>query len=288
MGHQTDGAPQVSILSRLFGNGGSPASAPSRVQNLSVRGRGRPRQDERNAEIIRKYQSGVSVVTLGDEYGITRERVCQILRADNLTNLKREQLRVAREVAENNRAKITAEVQSMRAAKVAEAVDLVRNGASRSQAVTATRLPSHVVLKACIDAGLARVHGRWGREAEFQTRRKLILALRAENKTWAEIKKIHGFGLYAWALRNVPEIRVGMGNHRPRVRATTSVTTAAPMPSPDVWTPERIATLCRMYFDGCSAQHIADLLGEGFTHNSVIGKINRLRAAKQLLPVTAA
>lgn len=247
------------------------------------RPRRRPKTD-RNAQIIEKYKNGASAEQIGSEYGITRERICQILRPHNLTNIKAEQKRIAREFVEAERSKIVDQIKSTRAGAVAEAVAIVRNGGSRNDAVRRTGLPVHVVHSACNQAGLPHRHGRWAREIEFQKRMDLIRTMRAEGKLWNEIGHSH----YSWAVRNMPEI---IGAHPKKTRGVATVkaaASAAPIPpAPDVWTPEKVATLCRMYFDGCSAQQIADVLGEGFTRNSVIGKSNRLRAAKQLLPVTA-
>lgn len=48
----------------------------------------------------------------------------------------------------------------------------------------------------------------------------------------------------------------------------------APAASP--WTPERINKLRQMWADGFSTPYIAGMLGGGITHNSVIGKAQRL------------
>lgn len=242
-------------------------------------------QADRNVEIIRKYKSGDSVITLASEYGVTRERICQILRPHNLTNIKREQRRVAREVVEAERSMIVAQFNYARAEAIAQAVEIVRGGGSRNDAIRQTGLPPHVVLAACDQAGLPRRHGRWKRESEFQERAARIRAMRAEGKTWSEIGPSH----YSWAVRHMPEVmgsRANKANGNATVKPRTKPT--PPVPPYDVWTTDKVAVLCRLYFDGCSAQQIADVLGEGFTRNSVIGKTNRLRAAKQLLPVTAA
>jgi len=53
-----------------------------------IRGTGRPRgpaispaRDARDSEILRRYVAGASARELGLEYGISKERVCQICRA---------------------------------------------------------------------------------------------------------------------------------------------------------------------------------------------------------------
>jgi hypothetical protein len=246
------------------------------------RRRARPKGD-RNAAIIEKYKNGASVNQIGTEYGVTRERVCQILRPHNLTNIKLEQRRVARELAESEREAIKEKMKGDRAAQVAAAIEIVRAGGSRNDAVRQTGLPVHLVLDACDKAGLPRHHGRWKREAEFQDRIKQIREKREQGKTWEEI----GRAEYSWAIRHMPDVKSGRGKRHKKT--PTEPRSAAieqnARPASDPWTEERIIALRRMYFDGCSTQQIADVLGEGITRNAVIGKTNRLRAEKQLLPL---
>ena len=237
---------------------------------------------KRNAEIIQKYKDGISVGKLGAEYGITRERVCQILRPHNLTNLKVEQRRVAREEAEAERDLIREQNRLAREGKIAQALDIVRNGGSRNDAIAATGLPVYLIVRACEEAGMPHNHGRWNREDEFQERISRAKELRAQGKTWSEVGRALGIRsttLYNFIVRYAPELKT-----RNIVRARRATTPRTPVMSDDEWTPDQVSELCRLYFSGCSAQQIADIMGIGFSRNSVIGKTNRLRAARQLLP----
>lgn len=240
-----------------------------------------PAFSERNKDIIEKYKSGLSAEQIGQEYGITRERVCQIIRPLLLPQLKAERARLAREALAAETAAITEEVKAERKAQIERAVQLVRDGASRNEAARQTGLLISQIQIACKAAGLPHLYGKWGRVPELEQRAKDIRRQRAEGKTWDEI----GQSNYAWAVRHLPDI---IGQHQPRRRRKGLLATLASLPEapppPNPWTPEKEEALCRMYFDGCSAQHIADVLGEGFTRNAVIGKTNRLRAQKLLQP----
>jgi len=161
-----------------------------------------PTYKERNAEIIQKYKDGATGEAIAQEYGITRERVFQILRPFNLPNLKAEQKRLAREAVEAERETIIAEMKASRAADIERALEIVRAGGSRNDAIRATGLPVHLVHKVCGDAGLPNKHGRWRREREFEERKARIRALRAEGKTWKQI----GTSLHHWAVCHMPEL----------------------------------------------------------------------------------
>lgn len=241
---------------------------------------------QRNAEIIEKYKAGASVLQLGEEYGLTRERICQFLRPHNLTNLKAEQRRVARETIEAERARIVSELHASRSEAIARAVEIVRAGGSRNEAIRKTRLPVHLVNKACKDAGLPYHHGRWQREGDVEKRRKRATELRIAGKTWAEIKEItaaEGDTISMnYVARHFPELMTRISRPKrqnipaaPKVASATSV----------AWSDDDVTKLCRMYFAGCSAQQIADVLG--VTRNAIIGKTNRLRADGLLKPPAA-
>lgn len=236
----------------------------------------------RNTEIIEKYKAGASVGTLGNEYGVTRERICQILRPHNLTNLKAEQKRIAREETEAEREAIIAGLKAARENAIEQAVEIVRAGGSRNDAIRVTGLPVYLVQQACKDAGLPHYHGRWHREADNERRRIRARELRAAGKTWAEIKAItaaEGDQIdMNWVARHCADL---MGTRQPRKQQPKQ---PKPTPQDYPWSDDKIATLCRMYFKGCSAQQIADVLGQPFTRNSIIGKTNRLRAAGLLKP----
>jgi transposase len=272
---------EVQTIYKSLTRTGTPRSAAAIHPNgISTR--------RRNAEIIEKYKAGASAEQIGQEYGICRERVCQLLRPHNLTNIKAEQKRIARETVEAEREQIVSELSTSRAEVIARAVAIVRAGGSRNDAIRQTGLPVHIVQKACKDAGLPHLHGRWLREADIDLRRKRAAALRAIGKTWAEIETIttsEGNKITMnFVARHFPELmgpRIAAKSHPKRNGVATSV----PQSTPDVWPTEKIAELCRMYFTGCSAQQIADILG--ITRNAVIGKTNRLRADGQLKPPAA-
>jgi transposase len=234
----------------------------------------------RDAEIAQKYKDGMSGGALSHEYNLSHERIYQILRRVGLTDVITERKRAVREALQAERDDAVAAFKARREAEIAKAVRIVREGGSRNEAARATGLHVRIVQQACAEAGLPQKYGRWGRDAEYQQRRESIIAARKAGKTWAEI----GHYNYLWTLAHIPEL---IGTKQKPMKASSPPRKVEPLPDPEtVWTDEKISEMSRMYFAGCSAQHIADVLGKPFTRNSVIGKTNRLRAAGQLKPPT--
>ena len=66
-----------------------------------------------------------------------------------------------------------------------------------------------------------------------------------------------------------------------------SVLTMVSGAQPAGWTDERVETLKKLWMEGLSASQIAGELGEGVTHNAVIGKVHRLKLSARAKPTNS-
>lgn len=237
----------------------------------------------RNQEICRRYEAGETCGQLATVYGVTRERICQILRRNNLIEKKIQRRRLVQESLAEDKAAALAEI----AAKKTAAVDLVRKGASWGDAARQTGLTSSIVGYECNKAGVKSRHGRW---RDFSEREAKVRALRAEGKTFSEIiRTLRTAGDPArlqWIYNNCPDL---IQHQKPQSANSASFSVAPrppkpPRPDPEsIWTDEKVAALKQHWRNGCSAQQISDIFGNPpFTRNAVIGKVNRLRHDRKL------
>jgi hypothetical protein len=244
--------------------------------------------------MVAAYEKGEeNLQSLGDKYGITRERVRQILEPVGSTALVKEQRRIRREEAQAAAAELKAAVRAERAAKVNEAIEIVRQGFSINEARRRVPgLPVHGLQLECRKAGVESQHGRW---RDFTPKINRVRELRANGIAWKNISEqlgIEGFGKFGpdFVTRHMPDLV----EHRPRrTNGATSPTLptlprAAPRPKKiwvdpeSIWTDAAVERLKTMWLNGSTAQQCSDILGPTFTRNAIIGKINRLRAAGNL------
>ncbi len=145
---------------------------------------GRP-TDERNKAICEAYTASKgNTVTLGKQYGISRERVAQILRKNNLIELRAERNKLAREMIAEDRAVEKAAVL----ANFRRAEALVSEGKSINEAAFEVGLVPTVFqhwLK--LNTKTKSRHGRW---QDWQPRIDRFLALRKAGHTIAKTIKI--------------------------------------------------------------------------------------------------
>jgi hypothetical protein len=238
--------------------------------------------EERNQAWIKAYEDGTSNASqLAKEAGVSRERVCQILRPHKVIEKRAERRKKVQEAMSEEFERLKQETKENQRKKFEPGFELVRQGQSFSGAALSIGITAmqeqRVFIIACKALGLKMHTSRW---ADFSDRRRRCEELSAQGHSVASMvklmrangdPKVHENWVYA----NLPHLRKGR-TARPKPPKP---------PKPDIesiWTAERIDLLRRSWKDGLSAQHIADLLGTGFTRNSVIGKANRLRAAGQL------
>lgn len=185
---------------------------------LPTRGRGRPAgawsaNIERDAEILRLYEEeNASSPQLERMFGISRERVCQILRKTNTIETRLERRRIAQAALKQERTRIKRAAVKDRRDRMSAAVELVRAGESMRQAsVQAGLSPSmtNQLGAECRAAGVPVRHGRHGRDWSERRRRvkelydkdmprsQIVRALREEDPT------IHD----AWISQRMPELK---------------------------------------------------------------------------------
>lgn len=258
----------------------------------------RPIIINRNLSMAHDYEiEGLSLIDLAKKHGITRERVCQILRPAGIIESRGERNRIAREEAQAESQAIKAKFKADRAAKLAEVVHLVKQGYSINEAARRhPGLPKNLYAQAVKDAGVVSRHGRWRDQSKKVARAR---ELRKARMSWIAISdqlKVEGFGgIYpAWVDRHCPDLMQedayqprADGSKKPIVRANSKARKTRRIPKPivnidDHWTPRLITRLLRLWLGGATAQQIADIFGEPFTRSSILGKLNRLRENGQL------
>lgn len=126
---------------------------------------------DRNRRICEEYASGVNSPALAKKYGLTRERIRQVLEPSGLISKKK-----AARKAMAAEFKLEKEARaSERAALLDRAIDFVRAGMSIAKAATSVNLPSGAVRDAVKKAGVVSSCGRWNpREQEHLAARELV------------------------------------------------------------------------------------------------------------------
>jgi hypothetical protein len=164
----------------------------------------------RNKAICDEYsQTGASSIWLARKYGISRERVCQILRRANLIDLKYERRRLARE-------QIAAEIAEQRAAvraKIDEAIAMIHGGCSINEVSRRTGVTVGVLRTKA--KGLSQ-HGRW---RDWSARKNRYLQLRSSGLSMArsiEIMRAEGERINkSWIAHNFPNVHPNRGDPLP-------------------------------------------------------------------------
>lgn len=251
-----------------------------------------PALSERNMAITLAYENGDNSTALAEKHGVSRERICQILRRTNTIEHRAERRRAEREAFAEEAARITAAHKEELQKKLEQAVDLVRQGKSLANAAFIVGLSkNHTKLlgKECKRLG---VETKWGRFIDRAPKIARCRDLRAQGLKWTEISKIcdaEGLGQVnpVWVSYAMPDLVQRRGEKREKEIKTAEPENCEPKVRPPraeefVWTPESVAKLIELWFSGASAQQCVDVLGAPLTSNSIIGKINRLRAAGEL------
>lgn len=139
--------------------------------------------EQREAAMCRDYLAGFSSPALAVRYGITRERVRQILKPHGLIAERKKQKAQKRMDRDAAKRAYWYEFERRRQ----DGVEMVENGVSIAKACRATRI-SYTSLKAALeDRGVKSIHGRWRDETVLRRR---VVELIAEGKKARQIKKI--------------------------------------------------------------------------------------------------
>lgn len=174
---------------------------------------------DRNLEIITKYSSDpkkFSTGALAEMYGISKERVCQILRTVNAIGKAQARKELAREALADSKAEAAKELEAL----YEKVVDYVRAGMSIRKACAAVGQPMHGQFATVVGAkvrvaGIRRRYGPHGRAEEFAERKRRVEALLREG--WAVkaiIDKLRAEGETinsVWVYTNFPKPRKNFG-----------------------------------------------------------------------------
>ena len=266
----------MSILNKIFG---TREAAP--INRKMGRQKANP---DRDMQITLAYQDGQNSQRLADKYGVTRERICQILRRTNTIEHRAERRRIEKETIENEATELRTKAKAEFDQRLAAAIELVRSGSPLNKASRQVGLPpksnSYLGLE-CKKAGVSTVYGPW---RDYGPKIVRVRELRGEGHTWADISSIcisEGLGpvVGAWPHNNVPDL---MTKRIKREKKETPTIAKPPKPPEFEWSEENTNKLVQLWLNGASAQQCVDVLGPPITRNSIIGKINRLRAAGKL------
>lgn len=249
----------------------------------------RPMQSkaERNAEWCRLYEEGKSSQEIADFYNVSRERVCQILRRANLIEHKMQRRRLAAELFEQDKA----EVRAKRLLDEYRLVEFVRAGDSLATAASKVGFTTPVATWICKKRGIKSSWGRWRDLSARKARiRELVEGGHPLTVAMAQVGEEEGGRsiAYSWVQHNCPELlkknRSAVVNPLPPMPPVQS----SPISVPKLasfeqleWSDERKARLLELWFNGSSAQQIADIFGD-CTRNAVLGQVHRLRMAGKL------
>lgn len=170
---------------------------------------------ERNAEMRRLYEENPkenSVGKLGERYGISRERVCQVLRKTNTISTVQERRSMAKKALAKEVKAAKVEAKRIWNAELQKALKLVREGTSLREAVKQSGIKLHSNFanelgKLVRVEGVELKHGRW---RDFSERKARLTKLREKGYSWKEVlDTMHHEGdpvYYGWIIDNMPEL----------------------------------------------------------------------------------
>lgn len=265
----------MKLLDALFRtNGHVPAVAALTRKSHAPREKTRQRDEQVKA----RYLAGENTPALADAFGLSRERICQILRRDDLIDAKAERRRLGKELVLENIEAVKAENAARLQEKLERGISLVRAGSSYRAAAIAVdgacySYFANLLAASCKKAGIKNNHGRHDRD--YTWRRERVRQLAAEGYTinrTVEIMRGEGDRIFSnWIYEHCKDVQFTK-----RRRRQKPALPAKAGPPAFEWSEERITDLRRHWLNGLSAQQIADIFG--CTRNTVIGKVNRLRS----------
>lgn len=194
-------------------DGGPPAAAPITEVPPSTHGN---TKFVRNQEIIDKYVAdpvGNSCPKLAKEYGLSAERIAQILRRPNVIAGAQARRQAAREALAAQKDELSAEARAVMEQALERGIELVRGGMSISAAAAACGYSTHTFANnlgsKCRALKITLTHSRW---QDFTERKARVRALAAEGLSVPKIVDRLRAGPdprmnAVWIYRNMPEVK---------------------------------------------------------------------------------
>lgn len=181
------------------------------------------RNDEkiiRNQEIVDKYfadPKANSSEKLAIEYGLSRERVCQILRRSNAIATAKERKEAVKGAYDDLRQQLTETAKQEYEQKITEALDLMRQGKSMRQAAIAVGFQAHsnfsnVLANRAKVLGIPMFHGP---HRDFEPRKAKVRELWEQGlPVYKIVAKLRDDGADKtinenWVYANMPELKKG-------------------------------------------------------------------------------
>lgn len=138
----------------------------------------------RNADICARFDAGETATAIGESLGLSRERVCQVLRKENKIAMRDERAKLAREVLAADKETLRAAADELAARNLAAAKAMVAGGVSLTAATARYNIPSNTLGVACRAAGIEVTTGKW---RDFSARKQRVRELHAAGFTQAKV-----------------------------------------------------------------------------------------------------
>ena len=150
------------------------------------------------------YREGKSATEIGKIYGVSRERVCQVLRKANLIEHRIQRQRLAAELIEADRLEIKRAKEEIDR----QLCELVRGGLSIASAAAQLNLTTPHAINVCQKYGVASLYGRW---RDYSSRKIRLAGLvesgHSVNAALLIVSREEGRNVtYPWVHHNCPEL----------------------------------------------------------------------------------
>ena len=249
-------------------------------------------RDQARAEDMKaRLLADETLESISQSYGVTRERVRQIIVRLGVVNPRHaiaEANRTAKQAEHDDKLTARAAKRAERDAILQKARVLVEQGMSIRKAMVSVGLSAankRSANRSDLTRGWPSQHGRW--RPELAARREQIVALYTAGPiSVSEVAQrfgVHSFTVYYalrmagidWRWLRARKPKPPKPPRRPVPRPLLPITDADQTGGP--WTGQTLWTLTDGWAMGKTASMIAEELGPPFTRNSVLGKLFRMR-----------
>lgn len=246
---------------------------------------------ERNAAIVALFDEGKTLEETGAQFGITRERVRQIIKKAGRTPRR---VTIAEEIRVRNEKKAAwrAERIMQRESTLKPYLDKVRAGASFFQAAGDNpSLANRINFWAKRKGIKSSARSKW---CDFSKRHEIVAAMAAEGKTWPEIanavnkaecnlRRVEYASIYNWA-HNHGYVRTRIPKPKKPRKPRKIMPEIPAFCAKHAWSKDMKEAALKWREEGLSATFVADRMNREFgvsvTRNSVIGAWKRMREGR--------